>query len=57
MFKQWCAKPHWYTPKYLEIDYQTLRSIFVYYPEAHEVVYGFPCSFNKIIAFYKERSL
>ncbi len=57
MFKQWCAKPHWYTPKYLEVDYQTLRSIFVYYPEAHEVVYGFPCSFNKIIAFYKERSL
>ena len=57
MFKKWCAKPHWYTPKYLEVDYQTLRSVFIYYPEAHEVFYGFPCSFNKIIAFYKERSL
>lgn len=57
MFKKWCAKPHWYIPKYLEIDYQTLRCVFVYYPEAHEVFYGFPCSFNKIIAFYKERSL
>jgi hypothetical protein len=57
IFKNWSNLTHWYTPAYLEVDYQTLRSIFIYYPESHEVVYAFPCSFNKIIAFYKERSL
>ncbi len=57
IFKNWCSRTHWYTPNYLEIDYRTLRSVFVYYPEANEVVYGFPCSFNKIISFYKERAL
>jgi hypothetical protein len=57
LYKTWCSKTHWYTPKYLEVDYKTLRSVFVYYPEAHEVFYGFACSFNKIISFYKERAL
>jgi hypothetical protein len=57
LFKNWCWQMHWYTPHYLEIDYCTLRCIFVYYPEIHEVFYGFPCSFNKLISFYKERSL
>ena len=57
VFKSWCTQTHWYTPNYLEIDYCTLRSIFVYYPESHEVFFGFPCSFDKIISFYKERAL
>jgi hypothetical protein len=57
IFKNWCRKPHWYTPKYLEIDYNTLRASFVYYPEISEVHFGFLCSFNKIISFYKERAL
>lgn len=57
IFKNWCWHLHWYTPNYLEIDYSTLRCIFIYNPEIHEVFYGFPCSFNKIISFYKERSL
>ena len=57
IFKTWCSQTHWYTPSYLEIDYTTLRSVFVYYPEAHEIFFGFPCSFNKIISFYKERAL
>lgn len=56
-FKNWCRKPHWYTPQYLEIDYNTLRASFIYYPESFEVYYGFLCSFNKIISFYKERAL
>ena len=57
LFKSFCFTTQWYTPSYLEIDYVTLRSIFIYYPESDEVFYGFPCSFNKIISFYKERSL
>ena len=56
-FKTWCINTQWFTPNYLEIDYTTLRGMFIYYPEAHEVFYGFTCSFNKIISFYKERSL
>ena len=57
IFKNWCRKPHWYIPQYLEVDFNTLRISFVYYPEVHEVFYGFLCSFKKIISFYKQRSL
>ena len=57
IFKNWCPQTHWYVPQYLEVDYKTLRSVFIYHPESHEVVYGFSCSFNKIISFYKERAL
>lgn len=57
IFKNWCRKPHWYIPQYLEIDFNTLRISFVYYPEVHEVFYGFLCSFKKIISFYKQRAL
>ena len=57
VFKNWCSIPHLYIPKYLEIDFKTFRAVFVYYPESHEVVLGFPCNFRHIIAFYKERSL
>lgn len=57
VFKNFCRKPHWYTPQYLEIDYNTLRASFLYYPDSSEVYYGFLCSFNKIISFYKERAL
>lgn len=56
-FKQFRKNLLWYTPKYLEVDYRTLRSTFVYYPEAHEIYFAFPCSFKKIISFYKERAL
>jgi ribosomal protein S4 len=56
-FKKWCIEPHWYIPQYLEIDYCTLRCVFVRYPQNNEVFFGFPCSFNKIISFYKERAL
>lgn len=56
-FKQWVPKHHWYTPNYLEVDYKTLRSTFVRYPNLDEVIYGFECSFDKIISFYKERGL
>lgn len=56
-FKNRCLKHHWYTPKYLEVDYKTLRASFLYYPDNNEVFYGFPCSFDKIISFYKEHAL
>lgn len=57
VFKNWCKKTHWYTPRYLEVDFKTLRASFIYYPEISEVSYGFLCSFKKIISFYKERAL
>lgn len=57
LFKNWCRTPHWYIPKYLEVDYNTLRAAFIYYPDFNEVHYGFLCSFKKIISFYKERAL
>ena len=50
-------KHHWYTPNYLEVDYKTLRTSFIRYPKEEEVVYGFSCSFNQIISFYKEHAL
>ena len=56
-FKHWVPKHHWYTPKYLEVDYTTLRGCFLYYPNPEDVVYGFECSFDKVISFYKERAL
>jgi len=56
-FKRGCSKPHWYIPQYIELDYCTLRAIFLYYPESTDVVFGFLCSFKKIISFYKERAL
>lgn len=56
-FSDRCLKHHWYTPNYLEVDYKTLRASFLYYPTNAEVFYGFPCSFDKIISFYKERAL
>ena len=57
VFKHKSWKHHWYVPNYLEVDYKTLRSSFLYHPHNDEVVYGFPCSFDKIISFYKERAL
>jgi hypothetical protein len=56
-FNHQVFKHHWYTPNYLEIDYKTLRAVFISYPTDNEVYYGFPCSFDKIISFYKERAL
>jgi ribosomal protein S4 len=56
-FKQFRKNLLWYTPKYLEIDYNTLRTTFVYYPKINEIFFAFPCSFKKIISFYKERAL
>lgn len=47
----------WYTPSYLEIDYKTLRASFLYHPNNNELIYGFPCSFDRIISFYKEQAL
>ena len=57
VFKHWCRKTHWYLPHYLEVDYNTLRASFIYYPEVNQVFFGFSCSFKKIISFYKERAL
>lgn len=56
-FKDRLFKHHWYIPNYLEVDYRTLRASFVYYPSSKEVHYGFPCSIDTIISFYKERAL
>lgn len=56
-FKDRLFKHHWYTPSYLEVDYKTLRASFVYYPSSKDIHYGFPCSIDTIIAFYKERAL
>jgi|688.fasta_scaffold04671_6 ribosomal protein S4 len=57
IYRNWCPHVHWYIPRYLEVDFRTLRGLFVYYPESSEISYGFLCSFNKLISFYKERSL
>ena len=57
LFKSFCFKTQWFVPSYLEIDYKTLRCFLVRYPYDNEVFYGFPVSFKKLIAFYKERAL
>lgn len=57
IYKNFCKQVHWYIPKYLEVDYVTLRICFRRYPEINEIFFGFLCSFNKIISFYKERAL
>lgn len=57
LFPHWCRKHHWYTPKYLEIDYKTLRAGFIYNPEPKEIHYAFNCSLKNIVTFYKERGL
>ena len=56
-FKHLCLEFNWYTPQYLEIDFNTLRACFIYYPSPKEVFFSFNCSFNRIVSFYKERAL
>jgi ribosomal protein S4 len=56
-FKNWYPKFHWFVPKYLEIDYITLRVSMFKYPEISQIFFGFPNSFKKIISFYKEKAL
>lgn len=51
----WEAKPHWYIPNYLEIDYQTLRVGILNNPTHKSVYYPFTCSFKKIINFYMDK--
>lgn len=51
----WQSKPHWYTPNYLEIDYNTLRIAYLYNPSSNQVFYPFFCSFDDIIMFYKNK--
>jgi len=55
-FNTKCFKHHWYTPKYLEVDYKTLRGAFLYHPNVDEIVYAFPCTLDKLITFYKEQA-
>ena len=56
-FKHLCLEFNWYTPQYLEIDFNTLRACFIYYPSPKEVFFSFNCSFDRIVSFYKERAL
>ena len=52
----WSVQSHWYIPKYLEVDFLTLRIGFVAKAEENEVFYPFNFSFEKLISFLKNRS-
>lgn len=51
--KWWRLQSHWYIPKYLEIDYVTLRISFIFTAEENLVFYPFSFSFNNLINFLK----
>ena len=56
-FKNFCKQVHWYIPRYLEIDFKTLRAVCIRYPSVNQVFFGFRNSFKKIVSFYKERAV
>jgi len=48
---------HWAIPRYIHFDVRTLRAVFLYSPDAHEIHYSFKCSLPKIVSFYKSLAL
>ena len=48
---------HWALPKYIYMDFKTLRAVFLYSPGVKEINYSFKCSLPKIVSFYKSLAL
>lgn len=55
-FVCWRFQSHWFTPKYLEVDYLTLRVGFILNAEENEVFFPFNFSFGNLISHLKSRS-
>lgn len=55
-FVCWRFQSHWFTPKYLEVDYLTLRVGFILNAEENEVFFPFNFSFGNLISLLKSRS-
>jgi hypothetical protein len=50
-------KVHWAIPRYIYLDFRTLRGILLYAPLPKEIHYSFRCSLTKIASFYKSLGL
>lgn len=48
---------HWAIPRYMHVDFRTMRAVLLYPPKPNEVYYSFKCSLTKISAFYKSLGL
>ncbi len=50
-------KPHWYIPRYIEVDYNTLQLSFINQPNNNEIFYPFFFSFDELVTFYRYKGL
>lgn len=48
---------HWALPKYMQMDFRTMRAVLLYPPVPNEIHYSFKCSLIKIASFYKSLAL
>lgn len=48
-------RPHWFTPSYIEFDFNTMRGGFISKPSKNEIFYPFVYDMQKLISFYKRR--
>lgn len=48
---------HWAIPRYMQVDFRTLRAVLLYPPVSSEIHHSFKCSLSKISAFYKSLAL
>lgn len=48
---------HWALPKYMQMDFRTMRAVLLYPPVPKEIHYSFKCSLIKIASFYKSLAL
>jgi ribosomal protein S4 len=55
--KGFYKKPHWYTPNYMEINYNTLQLSIISSPEPNKIFYPFLFSFDELITFYRYKGL
>lgn len=46
---------HWYIPKYIYFNFQTMSGMLIGSPVAKDIFYPFRCSLSKIYSFYKSR--
>ena len=50
-------KVHWYFPSYYYFDARTLRSMFLYNPQMHEIMLPFKGSLSQVHSFYRSLGL
>lgn len=56
-YSNWVNKPFFYVPSYMDFDFNTLRVGFINIPSYKDIHYGFECSLDKLISYYKDKAI